>query len=216
MWEERKHPRDESGQFTSGSGSSGGGKTETKVETKTKEIKSSVSEDDFDAKNFVDTIDEIDYDKVERNEAKNKGKDKSPSRKDKYGNPLVSDEAFKVGQRGAKAYLDYMTQFNSLDKLKHSNIFLGGLETAVTKALEEGGYDSNYDVTYQDTNEIIGSVVGENVDIEDYHRNATKGWSNQKYTGYDPSKGETSKKDEQSAESTEDEEYEKARKLLNF
>ena len=26
------------------------------------------------------------------------------TRKDKYGNPLVSDEAFIVGQKGAKAY----------------------------------------------------------------------------------------------------------------
>ena len=151
-----------------------------------------------DENDFIESIDDIDYEKAEKNEKINGSKGKNPNRKDKYGNELVSDEAFKVGQEGAKKYLDYMTQYNDLDKLKKSNIFLGGLQSAVSKAIIEAGYDPNLDTTYQDFNEIIGSVLGEKVYIEDYEGNATKGFTGKKYDGYTPGKEESNSEFEES------------------
>jgi len=229
VWEENKHPRDKSGQFTSKGNEGQGGSDKSKLiesivnkmtENGTKEVNLNAGtisrasngqlteddvhkwfeendeledyeafDDDFDndfEEEFVENIDNIDYDKVEENEKTNAKKGKNPNRKDKYGNELISDEAFKAGQQGAKAYLNYMTKYYDLDKLKKSNVFLGGLQSAASKAIIEGGYDPDLDTTYQDFNEIIGSVLGEEVNVEDYERNATKGFSGKKYTGYMP------------------------------
>lgn len=138
---------------------------------------------EFDEEEFIETIDEIDYDKAEKNENPNY---KNPKRKDKYGNELISDEGFKAGYNGAKAYLDYMTKFHDYDKLKKSNIFLSGLQAAANKAITESGYNPDFDITYQDLNEIIGSLLNEEVDYEKYEQNATSGFTGKKYSGYKP------------------------------
>lgn len=121
---------------------------------------------------------------------------KSADRKDKYGNPLVSDDAFKVGQKAAKEYLEESLKYNSLDSLKKSNVFLGYIQDKISDALEQAGLNPDYDLTYQDLNEIIGSVTGEEIDFEDYEGNATKGWTGKKYSGYNPNKAEESTKNE--------------------
>ena len=113
---------------------------------------------------------------------------KSADRKDKYGNPLVSDDAFKVGQKAAKEYLEESLKYNDLDSLKKSNVFLGYMQDKISDALEQAGLNPDYDLTYQDLNEIIGSVIGEEINFEDYEGNAAKGWTGKKYSGYDPSK----------------------------
>lgn len=118
---------------------------------------------------------------------------KSTDRKDKYGNPLVSDDAFKVGQKAAKEYLEESLKYNDLDSLKKSNMFLGYMEDKIIDALEQAGLNPDYDLTYQDLNEIIGSVIGEEINFEDYEGNATKGWTGKKYGGYKPSETESHK-----------------------
>ena len=168
VWEENKHPRDKNGQFAS------------------KEGEGFDDDNDFenwDDEEFVENIDDIDYDKAEKNEKKNADKGRKPD-------GSLSDEAFKIGQKGAKIYLDFMTQYNDLDKLKGSNIFLGGLQNAVSKAITEAGYNPNLELTYNDFNDVIGSVLGEEVDIAEYERNATKGFTGKKYSGYEPSQKE--------------------------
>lgn len=111
---------------------------------------------------------------------------KNPNRKDKYGNPLISDKAFKIAQKGLKDYLALMTKYNSLDNLKKSNVFLRGLHDVIDEKLEEEGLNPNFDITYQDLNEIIGSVIGEEVDMEKYETYSGNGWTGRKYTGYQP------------------------------
>lgn len=111
---------------------------------------------------------------------------KNESRKDKYGNPLVSDEAFKVGQEAVKKYLKENTE--DLETLKKSNVFIGGLTDEISDALTKAGLNEDYNLTYQDYNEIIGSVIGEEVDTEAYEENATKGWTGKKYSGYESGK----------------------------
>jgi len=111
---------------------------------------------------------------------------KNPNRKDKYGNLLVDDEAFEAGQKGAKKYLDEALKYNDLETLKKSNVFLSGLQDAVNESIEK--YNPNFDLTYQDFNEIIGSVLGEDVDFEEYEQNATKGFTGNKYSGYNVKK----------------------------
>lgn len=138
-------------------------------------------EDNFDLdEDFVENIDNIDYDKADKNELINKNKAKNPNRKDKYGNELISDEAFKIGTAGVNKYLDFMKQYYDYDKLKQSNIFLEGLQNAASKAITENGYDPNSDMTNQDFNEIIGAALGDEIDIE---RNKFTG---KKYNGYKP------------------------------
>ena len=173
------------------------GYTEDEIE---EELKGVGFDDDFefDEEEFVNNLDETDWDKAEKNEEKNKGKHKHTERKDKYGNALVSDEAFKAGQKGAKAYLNDALKYDDLDTLKKSNIFLGGLRQAASKAIIEEGYDPDLDITYQDLNEIIGSVLDEDVDLEEYERNATKGFTGKKYSGYQPNSNETASNDNKS------------------
>ena len=130
-------------------------------------------DNDFEEE-FIENIDNIDYDKAEENEKKN-------ANKGRKSDGSLSDEAFKIGQKGAKTYLDFMTQYNDLDKLKGSNIFLGGLQSAVSKAITEAGYNPNFELTYKDFNDVVGSVLGEEVDYEEYERNATKGFTGKKY-----------------------------------
>ena len=117
---------------------------------------------------------------------------KSADRKDKYGNPLVSDDAFKVGQKAAKEYLDQLNKGEGFDAAKGSFVTLGGFRDAISDALEQAGLNPDYDLTYQDLNEIIGSVTGEEVDFEDYEGNG-KGWTGKKYSGYKPRETENHK-----------------------
>ena len=129
---------------------------------------------------------DIDWDRVERNEKINGAKGKSQTRKDKYGNPLVSDEAFIAGYEAGKDYLEDSLKYNSLESLKKSNVFLGYLRDFVSNSIINNGYDPELDTTYQDENEIIGAITGEEVDMEEYESNATKGWTGKKYNGYKP------------------------------
>lgn len=117
---------------------------------------------------------------------------KSADRKDKYGNPLVSDDAFKVGQKAAKEYLDQLNKGEGFDAAKSSFVTLGGFRDAISDALEQAGLNPDYDLTYQDLNEIIGSVTGEEVNFEDYEGNG-KGWTGKKYSGYKPGETENHK-----------------------
>lgn len=117
---------------------------------------------------------------------------KSAERKDKYGNPLVSDDAFKVGQKAAKEYLDQLNKGEGFGAAKGSFVTLGGFRDAVSDALEQAGLDPDYDLTYQDLNEIIGSVTGEEIDFEDYEDKG-RGWTGKKYSGYKPSETENHK-----------------------
>ena len=230
-WEENKHPRDENGQFTTkyngksiekvtkldGSGDryhfgdDNGNVFDFKsLDEAKKYIDDNYFDDDNDFENwddeeFVENIDDIDYDKAEKNEKKNADKGRKPD-------GSLSDEAFKIGQKGAKTYLDFMTQYNDLDDLKGSNIFLGGLQNAVSKAITEAGYNPNFELTYNDFNDVIGSVLGEEVDIAEYEQNATKGFTGKKYSGYEPS--QKNKNDENSTISNlgftkKDEKFEK-------
>lgn len=152
-----------------------------------------------DEDDFIETIDNIDYDKAEKNEKINGSKGKNPNRKDKYGNELVSDEAFKVGQEGAKKYLDYMLKYNKMDSLRNSKVFIHGLENALNKSIIEAGYDPYNDITYQDTNEIIGSVLGENIDVE--NERIVGG----KYTGYQPNQNSSQDQIEERKDNTPEE-----------
>ena len=115
---------------------------------------------------------------------------KNPNRRDKYGNYLYNDEVFNAGYNAGKKYLDELLKYNTLDKLKGSNVFLNYLEDAINKGIhdEENDFkndlDPNYSGTYQDTNEIIGALLGEEVDMEKPWYEAFTG---KKYEGYRPS-----------------------------
>ena len=113
-------------------------------------------------------------------------KGKSATRKDKYGNNLVSDEAFKIGYEAGKKALEEELKYYDKETLLKSNVFLGGLEDAVSEAITDAGLNNDYNLTYQDFNEIVGAVLDKNISYEDYSRNGTKGVIGQKYTGYKP------------------------------
>ena len=142
--------------------------------------------DKYEKKTDLKSNEEIDWDLAEKNEKINGSKGKSETRKDKYGNPLLSDEAFKVGVEAGKAYLEESLKYDSLESLKRSNVFLGYLEDYINNAIVNNGYNPNLDSTYQDINEIIGVITGEEVDMERYGVDATKGFTGKKYSGYNP------------------------------
>lgn len=155
-----------------------------------KEIKAALK-----AENETNSFEEINAKRMGKEQPKSEEttkSHKSADRKDKYGNPLVSDDAFKVGQKAAKEYLDQLNKGEGFNAAKGSFVTLGGFRDAISDALEQAGLDPDYDLTYQDLNEIIGSVTGEEIDFEDYEGNG-KGWTGKKYSGYKPGETENHK-----------------------
>ena len=137
---------------------------------------------------FNNYDEDIDWDTAEKNEKINGNKGKNEKRKDKYGNPLVSDEAFNVGVDAVKGYLDYMSK-DGLDhkKLKASNIYADALQNVISKAITEAGYNPASDITETDFNEIIGTATGEEYKTElDRTGSGEKRWTGKAYTGYNP------------------------------
>lgn len=137
---------------------------------------------------FNNYDEDIDWDTAEKNEKINGNKGKNEKRKDKYGNPLVSDEAFNVGVDAVKGYLDYMSKdgYNH-QKLKTSNIYSDALENVISKAITEAGYNPGSDLTETDFNEIIGAATGEEYNTEsDRTGSGYKKWTGKSYTGYSP------------------------------
>lgn len=104
----------------------------------------------------------------------------SETRKDKYGNKLLSDEAFKIGYEAAKNYLDEMLKFHNFGKLKASNVFVFFMTNIISEKLTELDI---FDATYEDFNQIIGAVTGEEIDTSKDWWNC---WNGKKYTGYIP------------------------------
>lgn len=135
--------------------------------------------------NFMDNQ-EIDWDVAEKNEKINGSRAKNPNRHDKYGNELLSDEAFKVGLEAGQSYVDYMTKYDDISKLRQSNVFLGYLSEIIGNAITNNGFNPNQDTTYQDYNEIIGNILGDEVNIETYETHKGTGYVGRKYQGYKP------------------------------
>jgi hypothetical protein len=133
---------------------------------------------------------------------------KSKTRKDKYGNPLLSDEAFMVGVMAVNNYLleesNYLpiksnksADMNNSDikkkeaheYLKKSNIYVDALEEKISDALYDAGYNDDYDITEQDIEEIIGYATGENYKYaNDRTPSGFRRWTGEKYSGYQPAK----------------------------
>ena len=128
----------------------------------------------------------IDWDTAGQNEKINGKNAKNPKRTDKYGNALLSDEAFNIGVEAGKSYFDHMKKYNDLSSLKRSNVFLGGMSEVIGNAITNNGFNPNLDITNQDLNEIIGNVIGEEVDIEKYEARQSNGFTGKKYIGYKP------------------------------
>ena len=135
-------------------------------------------------------------------------KAKSETRKDKYGNPLLSDEAFMIGVMAVNDYLleesnylpiksNKLADMNNSDikkkeaheYLKKSNIYTDALEEKISDALEEAGYNDDYSITEQDFEEIIGYATGENYKYaNDRNPSGFRRWTGEKYSGYQPAK----------------------------
>lgn len=112
---------------------------------------------------------------------------KHESRKDKYGNPLVSDEAFKVGVEAVKKVIEENKKYgDDHGKMKGSFVYQHQLKDAISGAFEEKGLNPDYDLTYQDFNEMIGAATGEEVDFEVGESNWQKAWKGTPYKGYQP------------------------------
>lgn len=112
---------------------------------------------------------------------------KHATRQDKYGNPLVSDEAFKVGVEAVKKVIEENKKYgDEHNKMKDSFVYQDQLKEAINDAFEEKGLNPDYDLTYQDFNEMIGAATGEEVDFEVGSSNWQKAWKNRPYIGYQP------------------------------
>ena len=152
--------------------------TKTETTTNNKEF-----EKDISLENNMD----IDWDVAEKNEKINGKNAKNPNRHDKYGNPLLSDEAFNIGLEAGKAYLDYQEKYGSdINKLKRSNQFLGGISSIIGNAITNNGYDPEQDITYTDYNQIIGNLIGEEIDMAGYEGKTSSGFTGRKYIDYKP------------------------------
>lgn len=136
---------------------------------------------------------EIDWDLARQNEKINGSKAKNSKRHDKYGNELLSDEAFNVGLEGGMSYLEYVSQYqDDISPLKNNRVFLSGLQASIENSITNNGFDPNSDLTYQDLNEIAGNLFGEEIDFEQLELGNTV-FTGRKYMGYKP---ENTKKNE--------------------
>lgn len=134
---------------------------------------------------FVDNKD-IDWDLAEKNEKINAKNSKNPNRTNRYGDNLLSDEAFNIGVEAGKSYLDYMTQYNDLSKLKTNNVFLGYMSEIIGNAITNNGFNPNQDITYTDFNEILGNIFNEEIDLQKYELREGSGFTGRNYMGYKP------------------------------
>lgn len=119
---------------------------------------------------------------------------KSETRKDRYGNPLVSDEAFKIGVEAAKKYIAQSDDYAAMipgrtahQYLKTSNIYVDCLIDEISDAIIEAGLDPDFDITYQDLDEMIGAATGDEIRIENSKWNCKfDAWTGHQYRGYNP------------------------------
>lgn len=130
------------------------------------------------------------FNNFHKEQDKPKSNHKSETRKDKYGNPLVSDEAFNIGVRAVKDYIEESAKYgDSHNKLKTSNVYVDALQDVISDAISDSGLNPDFDLTYQDFNEIIGAATGDEIDIEsDPYDSKFKAWTGKKYSGYQPKK----------------------------
>lgn len=112
-----------------------------------------------------------------------KTQETSTTRKDKYGNELVSDKAFNVGLEAAKKYIE---ESGGWTELRKSNMGLTYLQDVISDAINGANLNPDYNLTYQDFDEIIGAATGEVVDTEKEEGGAFKGLTGKKYNGYVP------------------------------
>ena len=163
-------------------------------------------EDALEQSKNMEFINKIQKRKQELNLKQEKTKGKSETRKDKYGNSLLSDDAFKIGVEAMKKYI---AKFEPMAKstpnqtahefLKGSNIYVDALTEVASDAIEEAGLNPDFDITYQYINEMIGAATGDEIDVENSKQEAKfDAWTGKKYNGYDPSKSSEQEKTKKS------------------
>lgn len=118
---------------------------------------------------------------------------KHKSKKDKYGNPMLSDEAREIGVEAMKKYIE---EYGGHKKLKSSNIYVDALMDAASDAITDAGLNPNFDITNEDFNEMITEATGDEIDISQSkypsHLDAWKAPENgsvdERLSGYKPKK----------------------------
>lgn len=89
------------------------------------------------------------------------------SRKDKYGNPMLSKKYHDIAKQAGQEYIDSMTKYNSLDKLIQSNVFPGYLCDKICDGLNEATNDIP-DITITELEEIVSELTGYNFNYNEY------------------------------------------------
>ena len=119
---------------------------------------------------------------------------KSKTRKDRYGNPLLSVKAFEIGVEAMKKYIASDEPMAKLipnrtahEHLKTSNIYVDALIEVAGEAIDEAGLNPNLDITYTDFNEMIGVATGDEIIIQNSkYRAKFDAWTGRKYNGFNP------------------------------
>lgn len=150
-----------------GGGSSAKGeetpKAEQKSETKGKETaeKETIEKDSADATvSKKETVKE-EPKKVDASELYDE------SRKDKYGNPMLSKKYHDIAKQAGQEYIDSMTKYYSMDKLIQSNVFPGYLCDKICDGLNEATNDIP-DITTTELEEIVSELTGYNFNYDEY------------------------------------------------
>ena len=97
---------------------------------------------------------------------------KNLNRQDKYGNYLLSDEAFNIGVKAMKNYIDSFREEAEMIKgrtphqfLKRSNIYVDALIEVSSEAITDANLNPNFDITNTDFSEMIEKATNEKIDL---------------------------------------------------
>lgn len=150
-----------------GNGSSAKGEETPKTEKKTAETGKQTAERGTIEKDSADAT----VSKKETVEEEPKKVDASElydeSRKDKYGNPMLSKKYHDIAKQAGQEYIDSMTKYYSMDKLIQSNVFPGYLCNKICDGLNEATNDIP-DITTTEIEEIVSELTGYNFNYDEY------------------------------------------------
>lgn len=91
------------------------------------------------------------------------------SKKDKFGNPMLSQKYHDIAKQAGQDYIDSMTKYDSMDKLIQSNVFPGYLSEKICEGLNDATNDIP-DITETEIENIISELTGYKFNYDAYER----------------------------------------------
>lgn len=95
------------------------------------------------------------------------------SKKDKYGNPMLSEKYREIGKEAAKRYVDDMLKYDSMEQLTNSFVFAQGIMDEFSDAVHDAT-DWQAELTEKELEDIVSEVTGYDFDYQTFESHSGK------------------------------------------